>query len=74
MNRTLKEATVQRYYYQCTAELSGHLQAFLLAYNHAKRLKTQRGLTPYEFVCAQRQTTPVIFTRNPTHLMLGLYN
>ena len=48
MNRTIKEATVQRFHYQSTDELNEHLQAFLLAYNHAKRLKTLRGLTPHE--------------------------
>jgi len=74
MNRTIKEATVQRFHYQNTDELSEHLlQAFLLAYNHAKRLKTLRGLTPHEFVCAQWQKTPTIFIRDPTHLTLGLY-
>ena len=49
MNRTLKEATVKRYHYGSHAELREHLKAFLLAYNYAKRLKTLRGLTPYEF-------------------------
>ena len=73
MNRTIKEATVQRYHYQTTDELNQHLQAFLLAYNHAERLKTLRGLTPHEFVYTQWQMTPVIFTQNPTHLTLGLY-
>ena len=72
MNRTLKEATVQRYHYQTTAESNEHLQAFLLAYNHAKRLKTLHGLTPHEFVCAQWQKNPTIFTQDPTHLTLGL--
>ena len=73
MNRTIKKAPVQRYHYQTTNELNEHLQAFLLAYNHAKRLKTLRGLTPHEFVCAQWQKNPTIFTRDPTHLTLGLY-
>lgn len=73
MNRTIKEATVQRYHYQTTAELNEHLQTFLLAYNHAKRLKTLRGLTPHEFVCAQWQKNPVNFNQDPTHLTLGLY-
>ena len=53
MNRTIKGATVQRCHDQTTDELNGHPQPFLLAYNHAKRLKTRRGLTPHEFVCAQ---------------------
>ena len=58
MNRTIKEATVKRFHYQRTQELNEHLQAFLLTYNHAKRLKTPRGLTPHEFVCAQWQKNP----------------
>jgi hypothetical protein len=53
-NRTLKEATVRRYYYQTTAQLNEHLQAFLLAYNNTKCLK-RPGVTPQEFVCVQRQ-------------------
>jgi hypothetical protein len=69
-----KEATVQRFHYQTTTELNEHLQAFLRACNHAKRLKTLRGLTPHEFVCAQWQNNPTIFTRDPTHLTLGLYS
>jgi transposase InsO family protein len=73
MNRTLKEATVLRYHYETTEQLNQHLQAFLLAYNHAKRLKTLRGLTPHEFICAQHQKNPAIFTRDPTQLTLGLY-
>ncbi len=74
MNRTRKEAAVQRYHYQTTDELNQHLQAFLLARNHAKRLKTLRGLTPHEFVCAQWQNNPTSFTRDPTHLTMELYS
>jgi transposase InsO family protein len=44
-NCTFKEATVQRYHYESKAQLNEHLQAFLLAYNHAKRIKRLRGLT-----------------------------
>lgn len=73
MNHTIKEATVQRFHCQAADELNEHLQAFLLAYNYAKRLKTLCGLTPHEFVCTQWQKNPTIFTRAPTHLTLGLY-
>ena len=73
MNRTIKEVTVQRYHDQTTGELNKYLQAFLLAYNHAKRLKTLRGLTPHEFIYAQWHKNPTIFTRDPTHLTIGLY-
>jgi phage-related protein len=51
MNCTIKEATGQRYQCQATAGLNEQLQTFRLAYHHAKRLKTLRGLTPHEFVC-----------------------
>jgi transposase InsO family protein len=50
MNRTLKDATVKRYHYDSHAQLRAHLQLFVDAYNHARRLKTLRGLTPYEFI------------------------
>lgn len=73
MNRTIKETTVQRCHYPTTVELNQHLQAFPLAYNHAKRPKTLRGLTPHEFACAQSQTNPAIYTRDPTHLTLKPY-
>jgi hypothetical protein len=39
MNRTLKEATVQRYYDDTHGQLRRHLADFLAAYNFAKRLK-----------------------------------
>ena len=46
MNRTLKEATVQRYYYERQEQLRSHLAHFIAAYNFARRLKTLSGLTP----------------------------
>ena len=48
MNRTLKEATVKRYHYESHAQFREHLKTFVNAYNFAKRLKTLRGLTPFE--------------------------
>lgn len=51
MNRTIKDATVKRYYYQTHEQLKAHLQTFLMAYNFGRRLKMLKGLTPCEFVC-----------------------
>ena len=73
MNRTLKDATVYRYYYDTHQQLQEHLQTFLMAYNLAKRLKTLGGLTPYEFICQQWQKQPDLFLHNPFHHTLGLY-
>jgi hypothetical protein len=51
MNRTIKEATVKRFHYESHDELNSHLTSFVAAYNFAKRLKTLKSLTPYEFIC-----------------------
>ncbi len=67
MNRTIKEATVRRYHYGSHDQLRRHLQLFIDAYNHARRLKTLRGLTPYGFVCQQWTHDPERFITNPLH-------
>ena len=71
MNRTLKDATVKRYHYGSHDELRHHLQLFVDAYNYGRRLKTLRGLTPYEFVCKTWAEQPSRFTSDPTHLTPG---
>ena len=50
MNRTLKEATVRRYHYETHQQLRASKPSST-PYNFAKRLKTLRGLTPYEHIC-----------------------
>lgn len=53
MNRTIKDATVKRfYYYESHDQLRPHLTDFVAAYNLARGLKTLEGLTPYEFICS----------------------
>jgi transposase InsO family protein len=73
MNRTLKEATVNRYHYETNEQLKAHLSAFLMAYNFAKRLKTLRGLTPHEYVCKAWTDSPERFRLNPFHHTSGPY-
>ena len=51
MNRTIKEATVKRFHYDNHDQLRRHLADFVAAYNFARRLKTLKGLTPYEYIC-----------------------
>ena len=72
MNRTIKEATVKRYHYDCHDQLRQHLQDFIDAYNFARRLKTLQGLTPYEYICKCWTSQPDRFTINPIHQMPGL--
>ena len=67
MNRTLKEATVRRYHYDSHDQLRAHLRLFLNAYNFARRLKTLRGLTPYEHICKVWTSESDRFMQNPLH-------
>jgi len=71
MNRTIKEATVNRYYYQTREELHTHLDTFIAAYNFAQRLKTIHGLTPYEFIVKSWTENPALFHLDPSYLNLG---
>jgi transposase InsO family protein len=71
MNRTIKEATVKRYHYDSHQQLEAHLTDFISAYNYGRRLKTLRGLTPYEYVCKAWSTEPQRFRLNPHHEMPG---
>ena len=72
MNRTIKDATVKRFYYETHDQLRTHLADFVTAYNFARRLKTLKGLTPYEYVCKLWTKEPHRFTLNPLHHMPGL--
>jgi len=72
MNRTIKDATVKRYYYDKHRQLKAHLASFLNAYNFAKRLKTLQGLSPYQYILQCWQNQPERFIFNPTQLSAGL--
>ncbi len=72
MNRTIKDATVSRYHYDDHEQLRRHLDNFIAAYNFGRRLKTLKGLTPYEFICKCWTTQPERFNLNPIHQMPGL--
>jgi len=74
MNRTIKEATVKRFHYDDHRQFQTHLADFVAAYNFGRRLKTLRGLTPYEFICKCWTFEPERFILDPTHQMPGLDN
>src|SRR6516165_8013759 len=65
MNRSIKDATVKRYFYDTHDQLRAHLRDFVDAYNFARRLKTLKGLTPYEFICKAWTSQPQRFTISP---------
>ena len=72
MNRTLKEATVRRYHYGSLGELEKHLQTFVDAYNFAKRLKSLKGLTSFEYIFKCWTDDEKRFRLDPTHHFPGL--
>ena len=43
----------------------------MAAYNFARRLKTLRGLTPYEAICKAWTDEPFRFTHDPHHQIPG---
>jgi hypothetical protein len=58
--------------YDDHAQLERHLGYFIAAYNFGRRLKTLKGLTPYEFICKQWVSEPARFRFNPLQQMPGL--
>ena len=72
MNRTLKEATVNRYHYDSHEQLRAHLADFVTAYNFARRLKTLKGVSPYEYICNAWTKEPRRFILDPIQQMPGL--
>jgi transposase InsO family protein len=72
MNRTIKDATLKRFHYDDHDQLRRHMADFIDAYNFGRRLKTLRGLTPYEFIYKIWTTEPERSRINPIHQMPGL--
>ena len=72
MNRTIKDATVKRFYYESHDQFRQHLADFVSAYNFGRKLKTLKGLTPYEFICKAWASNPERFSINPLQQMPGL--
>jgi transposase InsO family protein len=68
----IKDATVKRFHYESHNQLRGHLQDFVRAYNFGRRLKSLKGLTPYEFICKTWASEPGRLTVGPLHQMPGL--
>jgi hypothetical protein len=67
---------VKRFYYETHDQLRSHLNDFIDAYNFARRLKTLKGLTSYEYVCKiwtkepnQVQHRPNLSKRGTKHLV-----
>jgi hypothetical protein len=49
-----------------------YLHAYLMAYNFAKRLKSIKGKSPWQFILNQWTIHPEYFIFNPNRFLLGL--
>lgn len=51
ISRTIKDATIKRFYCDSHDQLRAHIADLIAAYNLARRFKTLRELTPHENIC-----------------------
>ena len=72
MNRTIKDAAVKRFQYEIHDQFRSHLADFVDAYNFGRRLKTLKGLTPYEYICKLWTKDLQSFTLDPLQQIPGL--
>ena len=74
MNRTLKDATVKRYFYETHDELRAHLRDFVDAYNFARNSKPSKAspirihLQSLDFRTTQIQNQPAPANAGTKHL------
>lgn len=71
MNRTLKQATVKKYYYKDHEMLKKHLSDFVIAYNYAQPLAALKGLCPFEEILRYSRLQPEKYKINPNYLSAG---
>jgi hypothetical protein len=69
MNRTIKDATVERYFYETHDQLRTTSSTLTTSPDASRRL---RVLTPYAFVCKRWTIEPKRFRLNPLRRLPGL--
>lgn len=65
VDKTGSDRSPREFHYKSHDHLQEHFFAFFDTYNFDRRLKTLRGLTPYEYVCRCWEQQPEMFIRNP---------
>jgi len=71
-NKMLKNNTVKRYHYDTGEQLKHHLMTFVLYYNHQKKLKSLKFVSPYDKLIEIYATNQELFNINPCHKIVGL--
>ena len=70
--RDRRRLNVKRYHYDTHAQLETHINDFIAAYNYARRLKTLKGLTPFEYIRKIWASEPKGPNLDPSHHKPGL--
>ena len=73
-NRIIKNHTTKVYFYETIKELKEHMMAFLLYYNHQRKLKALKYQSPYDILLKECGQNPNSFKQDPNHMILGLSN
>ena len=73
-NRILKQYTTKTYFYESLDELKVHMMAFVLYYNHQRKLKSLNYQTPFEIIQKRYEHNQNDFNFNPNHMIMGLNN
>ncbi len=67
MDRTINKATVQRFHYDSHDRLRSHLRDLVSADNLERRLKTLKGLTPWQATCKTWTNEPTRSRLDPPY-------
>ena len=70
-SRMIKEAALRRYHSDGHQQLRVHLELFLDASNHARRLKSLKGLAPSQLTRKEWQARPNLLCEEPCQLTVG---
>lgn len=73
MYRTIKEATVKKYYYETHEKIKDHIHSFIYTYYLDNRLKALKDLTVLDYINKCWNEEPDNFKTIPLHLFAGLY-
>ena len=71
-NRIIKNHTTKTYFYETLDELKSHMMAFILYYNHQRKLKSLKYQTPFDIISKEFDKDPSNFNNNPHHMLGGL--
>jgi transposase-like protein len=71
-NRILKSHTTKTYHYETIESLKQHLMAFVMYYNHERKLKALKYQSPFDIILKEFDAHPSAFHTDPSQMIMGL--